>query len=235
MSGSPLQVFDCALEGTNFIEASAGTGKTWNLCGLYLRLLLEKRLTVQQILVVTFTHAATAELKTRIRARLAETLARLRGEALQAGDPFVDDLLAALRAREGHDAAASVLQLDRALQDFDEAAIFTIHGFCQRALADTPFAAGLPMSMEALADDTELRLQVVHDFWRSRVAVPSLPPLVQAHLLSRGDTPAKWAEHLKRRLARPTARLLFAPELQPSAHEFDPALERACAGRVGGE
>ena len=55
-----LDVFHCPLAGISLIEASAGTGKTWNICGLYLRLLLERRLTVQQILVVTFTTAATA-------------------------------------------------------------------------------------------------------------------------------------------------------------------------------
>ena len=56
----PLDVFECPLAGIRQIEASAGTGKTWNICGLYLRLLLEARLEVQRILVVTFTNAATA-------------------------------------------------------------------------------------------------------------------------------------------------------------------------------
>jgi exodeoxyribonuclease V beta subunit len=73
----PLAVFECPLEGIRQIEASAGTGKTWNICGLYLRLLLEKRLEVQRILVVTFTNAATAELRERIRQRIVDTLAWL--------------------------------------------------------------------------------------------------------------------------------------------------------------
>ena len=68
-----LDVFQCDLDGINLIEASAGTGKTWNICGLYLRLLLERGLEVQQILVVTFTNAATAELRERVRARIVET------------------------------------------------------------------------------------------------------------------------------------------------------------------
>ena len=62
LSAAEFDVFGCGLDGTNLIEASAGTGKTWNLCGLYLRLLLERQLEVQRVLVVTFTHAATAEL-----------------------------------------------------------------------------------------------------------------------------------------------------------------------------
>ena len=149
-----LDVFECPLAGINLIEASAGTGKTWNLCGLYLRLLLERGLTVQGLLVVTFTNAATAELRERIRARIAETLAHLDGRPA-GGDPFVARLVAGLRAR-GLEPARMRERLELALQTFDEAAIFTIHGFCQRALADAPFAAQLPLQQEAIADDAEL-------------------------------------------------------------------------------
>ena len=72
-----LDVFGVPLGGVRLIEASAGTGKTWAICGLVLRLLLERRFTVQQILVVTFTNAATAELRERLRQRLVDTLAGL--------------------------------------------------------------------------------------------------------------------------------------------------------------
>ena len=65
-----LDVFECSLDGVSQIEASAGTGKTWNICALYVRLLLEKKLAADAILVVTFTKAATAELHERIRSRL---------------------------------------------------------------------------------------------------------------------------------------------------------------------
>ena len=74
---SPLDVFRVPLGGVQLIEASAGTGKTYAICGLVLRLLLERRFTVQQILVVTFTNAATAELRERLRQRLVDTLAGL--------------------------------------------------------------------------------------------------------------------------------------------------------------
>ncbi len=80
----PLDVFECPLGGVRQIEASAGTGKTWNICGLYLRLLLERGLPVQQILVVTFTKAATAELRERIRQRIVDTLGFLRTDGLDA-------------------------------------------------------------------------------------------------------------------------------------------------------
>ncbi len=89
MSAAPeLDVFHCPLDGIRLVEASAGTGKTWNICGLYLRLLLERELPVEALLVVTFTKAATAELSGRIRERIAETLRVLEGAAPGA-DPFV--------------------------------------------------------------------------------------------------------------------------------------------------
>ncbi len=70
---TPLNTFDFPLAGPALIEASAGTGKTYTIVNLYLRLLLGhgcSPLTVDKILVVTFTKAATAELKERIRKRL---------------------------------------------------------------------------------------------------------------------------------------------------------------------
>ncbi|MDO9073024.1 MAG: exodeoxyribonuclease V subunit beta [Rubrivivax sp.] len=210
MPAQALNVFHCPLAGTRLIEASAGTGKTWNICGLFLRLLLERRLEVQQILVVTFTNAATAELRDRVRTRIAETLARLRGTGPAGADPFVDTLLATLRDRHGLVDEDMALRLDLALQTFDEASIFTIHGFCQRALADTPFTAGMPMSLELLTDDTELRMEVVHDFWRRQVAGDALPPALASYLLSNKESPGKWAALLKRQLAKPLSRVIWS-------------------------
>ncbi|MBP8217378.1 MAG: UvrD-helicase domain-containing protein, partial [Thauera sp.] len=157
MSAAPeLDVFSCPLDGIRLVEASAGTGKTWNICGLYLRLLLERELPVESLLVVTFTKAATAELSGRIRERIVETLQILEG-GTPGPDPFVPQLLAHLAAA-GHAQEQLATRLRLALQTFDEAAIFTIHGFCQRALADTPFAAGLPYELELVEDDSALRL-----------------------------------------------------------------------------
>ncbi|MBW2436845.1 MAG: UvrD-helicase domain-containing protein, partial [Deltaproteobacteria bacterium] len=66
----PLDLINCPLEGINLIEASAGTGKTFTIEGLFLRLICERQLQIDQILVVTFTKAATEELKDRIRSKL---------------------------------------------------------------------------------------------------------------------------------------------------------------------
>ncbi len=207
-----LDVFACPLDGIRLIEASAGTGKTWNICGLYLRLLLERGLEVQQVLVVTFTRAATAELKTRIRERIVATLAYLDGGA-SGPDPFVPDLVAALEAH-GLDRAGIRARLEPALQAFDEAAIFTIHGWCQRALADTPFAAGLPFALELEEDDLELRLEATRDFWRRHVAADSCPAELGELLAAEGDSPETWAELLRARLARPMAEVRW-PDAVP--------------------
>ena len=217
MKPQPLDVFNDELVGTTLIEASAGTGKTWNLCGLVLRLLLEQGLALPQILVVTFTNAATAELRERVRARLADVLDALEGGAATP-DPFVPELLRALRAR-GADDAQMRQRLRLALQTFDEASIFTIHSFCQRALAEAPFAAALPMQSELAPDDSELLEQVVNDFWRRELvgatsnAGTGLSPALAAHLVRRKDTPARWAQLLRRRVARPLSRMRWPDTL----------------------
>ncbi|MBK9362077.1 MAG: exodeoxyribonuclease V subunit beta [Rubrivivax sp.] len=215
MITQPLDVFHDPLEGTTLIEASAGTGKTWNLCALVLRLLLERGLALAQVLVVTFTKAATAELRERIRARLVDVLDGLHGGPM-AQDPFVAGLLGALRGRGLADEDMAK-RLQVALQTFDEASIFTIHGFCQRALSDTPFAAALPMSTELLADDGELQLQVVNDFWRRRLAGDTLDPALAALLVARGDTPARWAALLKRQVGKPLSRTIWPADVPPAA------------------
>src|SRR5215471_2976206 len=129
MRFDPLDVFTCPLAGVRRIEASAGTGKTWNICGLYLRLLIEARLDVQRILVVTFTNAATAELRERIRQRIVDTLAWLRAEqagaAPAAGDEFVERLVRGAREWHGLESADMIARLALAQATFDEASIFT--------------------------------------------------------------------------------------------------------------
>src|SRR6266581_9781103 len=71
---NPLNLASIDISGLNLIEASAGTGKTWTIAALYILLLLEKELQPEQILVVTYTKSATAELRERIRRRIATTL-----------------------------------------------------------------------------------------------------------------------------------------------------------------
>ncbi|TAN50526.1 MAG: exodeoxyribonuclease V subunit beta, partial [Betaproteobacteria bacterium] len=224
----PLDVFGCGLDGVNLIEASAGTGKTWNICGLYLRLLLERGLEAQQILVVTFTNAATAELRERIRARIAEALDFLRGRA-GTGDPFVPRLVEALEAKGACTRDEMEQRLDAALGTFDEAAIYTIHAFCQRALADTPLAAGLPFGLELIEDDADLRHEAVADFWRREVAGTQGDGDLAAWLGEAKDSPETWAKLLKRLQAKPLSRVIWPDDLDLPPEPLRPELDAAFA------
>ncbi|MBE5144828.1 exodeoxyribonuclease V subunit beta [Vibrio parahaemolyticus] len=156
------------LHGARLIEASAGTGKTFTIAGLYLRLLLghgsaETRhrvpLTVDQILVVTFTEAATAELRDRIRARIHD--ARIAFARGQSSDPVIQPLL---NEFDDHKQAAEILL--QAERQMDEAAVYTIHGFCQRMLTQNAFESGSRFSNEFVTDESHLKAQVVADYWR---------------------------------------------------------------------
>ena len=217
-----LDVFECPLAGIRQIEASAGTGKTWNICGLYLRLLLEQRLEVQRILVVTFTNAATAELRERIRQRVVDTLAWLRAEqgegVVASGDAFVERLVRSARAVHGLQTDDMIARLALALATFDEAAIFTIHGFCQRALADTPFTAQMPLALELVRDDSSWVAEAANDFWRRRIAADDLDAGLAGHLVTSKDSPAGFAALLKRHLAKPLARAAWPEDLDSAQH-----------------
>ncbi len=167
MSTLPLDVLGCELSGIINVEASAGTGKTWNICWLFLRLLLEQGRKPSEILVVTFTEAATAELRERIRTRLAEV-----HRALALGfndDQFIQKLIEHSIDGAGLSREAAKNLLETALQSFDEASIFTIHGFCHRALSEAAFAAGQPFASEVLRSGDEFIERVAQDFWRREI------------------------------------------------------------------
>ena len=145
--------------GVQLIEASAGTGKTYSITSLYLRLLLERRLTVEQILVVTFTEAATAELHERIRTRLRTALPAF--ENRHGGDdPFICQLL-----ERSSDPEADRRLLARAVSDIDKAAVSTIHGFAHRVLQQHALETGLLFELE-LTGATQLLVQeIADDYW----------------------------------------------------------------------
>jgi exodeoxyribonuclease V beta subunit len=187
---TPLHLLECPLEGTNLIEASAGTGKTYAITGLFLRLLLEKKFSVDQTLVVTFTEAATEELKQRIRARLREVLHAFDGAS--STDRFVQGLV----EREKN-VGEAIQRLREAIRAFDEAAIFTIHGFCMRTLYEHAFESGSSFNTQLLTDEEMLKREIVEDYWRKhfyrasplfvRYALRSkLSPETLFSLLSRG-------------------------------------------------
>jgi len=159
-----FNVIESEFSGHTLIEASAGTGKTYTLAFLYVRLLLERSLSVRQILVVTFTKAATAELRSRIRSYLTALLALYDENSANIGkiDANLQDLWHKFPQIEHKN------RLILAIHGFDEAAIYTIHGFCQRALSESAFEAGSDFSNELLHDDADLVSELVFDFWRIR-------------------------------------------------------------------
>ena len=154
-------------QGTHLVEASAGTGKTYSIAALFTRLVVLEGWAPENILVVTFTEAATAELKNRLRARLGEALAALQGGETPA-DEFLQSLLAEALAKQ--ERGKLILQLQAALSGFDTAAIYTIHGFCLRVLGDYAFLCGVPFELETGPADTAARLVAAQDFWREHVA-----------------------------------------------------------------
>ncbi len=135
-----MQRFDClspltSLDGPHLLEASAGTGKTFAVEQIFVRLILESDLEVEQILVITFTRAATRELKERIRSSLEKALIELEEQTIQRDylKPFCGQKKAAQK-------------LSDAISAFDRSQIFTIHGFCHRMLKEFAFESGALLS-----------------------------------------------------------------------------------------
>ncbi|MBV1776133.1 exodeoxyribonuclease V subunit beta [Burkholderiaceae bacterium DAT-1] len=172
------------LHGRALIEASAGTGKTYTIAGLYLRLVLGathegdaaafvRALMPQEILVVTFTDAATEELRERIRARLIQAVAVFRDSRGFSDIPESDKPDAALYALRGTYAAESwaglARKLDIAAQSMDEAAIYTIHGYCQKMLRSHAFDSRNLFSLAVNTEEAPLRDEVLRDYWRAMV------------------------------------------------------------------
>ncbi len=193
----PLDPLRIPLTGRHLIEASAGTGKTYAITGLYLRLLLEEERPISQLLVVTYTEAACQELRDKLRARLLSARRLLLGQGRPGEDPFLAELLHGYQTTGRGQARLSAL-LVQALLDFDLAPVFTIHGFCQRALQDSAFESGAPFTLELIESDSELRQQTIDDYWRSRS--PAWPPALTAQLLADGLLPDRLPNRLDKAL-----------------------------------
>ena len=173
---TPLDPLTLPLTGSHLIEASAGTGKTFTIAMLYVRLILgHKRefafsggaLTPPEILVVTFTDAATKELRDRIRARLAEAARYFREEPNGIQSLKDTDLLYKLRAEyPASEWPASAHKLELAAEWMDEAAVSTIHGWCNRMLREHAFDSQSLFTQNLETDQSELRSEVVRDYWR---------------------------------------------------------------------
>jgi len=152
------------LKGINLIEASAGTGKTYTIAMLVLRFVVEHDIAIQNVLLVTFTKAATEELKDRVRSRLADARRVLAGQK----DNIDASVLAWLHRLE-IDPEIIKRRLDLALLDIDQAGIFTIHGFCQRVLSEHALESGQLFDADLLSDLADIKQACADDFWRRQI------------------------------------------------------------------
>lgn len=173
---TPLAPLSFPLTGSHLIEASAGTGKTFTIAMLYVRLVLGhgennaflggRPLTPPEILVVTFTDAATKELRDRIRARLAEAAQYFRAESWHR-DALDDPLLLQLRLTyPEREWPVCARKLELAAEWMDEAAVSTIHGWCNRMLREHAFDSQSLFTLNLETDQSDLRAEVVRDYWR---------------------------------------------------------------------
>ena len=189
----PLDPFTLDLQKTTLIEASAGTGKTYTITTLVVRL-IAAGYPVESILVVTFTEAAAAELKLRIRMRLSQALAGLRAAGKEN-----DDLVQFLAGMA--DPGLVCRRISLALTCFDQAAIMTIHSFCLQTLREHAFETGSAFDMELLADQTGFLRQVSMDFFMARIN--DLDPLMLKLLAHKGITPETLARDMQPAVFRP--------------------------------
>ena len=187
------------LEGTNLIEASAGTGKTYAIASLFLRLILEKNLSINEILVVTFTVPATEELKDRVRTKLREAIKAFNGARID--DSFLIDLV-----KRHMDPKTALRSLGEALRSFDQAAIFTIHGFCRRILHENAFESGSLFDTELVTDQESLKREIVDDFWRTHFYTAS--PLFVNYAINTKFNPENLLSLLANRHAQPYLKII---------------------------
>lgn len=153
------------LSGKTLLEASAGTGKTYSVAMLSLRLIVEKGLKVDELLLVTFTNAATDELKSRVREFLLKALA-YRQNGTQTDDNIqkvVDQV----------DADESLGRLLIAKDNLDQLQVFTIHSFLFLVMQEFAFETKQRFSYELIQNESEFIQDCVKDYWRKHISTKS--------------------------------------------------------------
>lgn len=212
------------LRGSQLIEASAGTGKTFTLALLYVRLVLGHRTTEEplgegimppNLLVVTFTEAATKELRDRIRARLTEAAALFAAEpgAVDTKVAEKDPLVNLRNACPVADWPACRRKLLLAAEWMDEAAVSTIHGWCNRMLSEHAFDSGSLFRQTLETSQTDLLDDVARDYWRTFIY--QMPPELMGEVLDTWKTPESLRQSVRNLL--PHVDALPVPEREPLA------------------
>ncbi len=198
------------LSGLRLIEASAGTGKTHTITELFLRLILEKGLTVDQILVVTYTEAATEELRDRIRTKLR------------------DEKIVLCKKDISPENKKNISLLQNALINFDEAAIFTIHGFCFRILKEQAYESSSLFDTELITSQDHLLQETVDDFWRNNFY--STSPAFAAYALHANYSSEDFAKLISRHLQNPILKIIpdeAKPGIKTAEETFNQAHKKA--------
>jgi exodeoxyribonuclease V beta subunit len=193
--------------GVTLVEASAGTGKTFAITRLVLRLLLEEKVDeLSQILVVTFTEKATQELVTRIRAVLRET-ASIWSDSKPTRTSRNEDLYWLCGQHEAKGPGI----VRRAMGSLDDLGVSTIHGFCHRVLQESALETRIHFTSTFIEDDTEPLERAAYDWVRKTVA----PRSDAAELVvEKAEDPAQWVGSLVRPYRRhPRTRVEAGTEL----------------------
>ena len=192
-----------ALQGRHLIEASAGTGKTTALCLIYLRLLFEKKLLPENILTVTFTQAATMELKERLYQKLQKIKAWVQGQPTTFDNTDYDPSFLGQEAVKKH--------LQNVLKAFGRASIYTIHGFCKKVLAEQAFEVGSHFTHELIEDEKTILQGIVDDFWR-KIVLKKPDDFLKELYARRLSSPDLLLEPIKILLAYPLDKVDFGED-----------------------
>src|SRR5919112_939650 len=161
----PFNASTVPLNSDNLIEASAGTGKTYSIAVMVLRIILEKKISVKEILMVTFTKAAVAELEERIRLFIRE--AHKVSLEKQISDVAITELVEQAVKESSRNEVQQLLK--EAVLFLDETSVLTIHGFCQQTLTEFAFETNQLFGAETLNDIASLIESEVNKFWRENI------------------------------------------------------------------
>ncbi len=204
-----LKPLEINLNGSTLIEASAGTGKTYTITTLFLRLVLQRRVSIERILVVTFTIAATEELRIKLSERLmlAHRWLRYPDTIVASEDEILADIIKSV------DATDALKLIGDAVARLDDLSVYTIDALCLRVLQDFAFESGLPLRIELIADDSEIRHEVARDYWRH--VVGNGDALQVENLLALASSPDALLNTLNTILRMRDA--VFIPEYSESA------------------
>ncbi len=228
----PLDPFNIDLEKTTLIEASAGTGKTYTITTLFCRL-IAIGYPVESILVVTFTEAAAAELKLRVRQRVFDTMAQLLDMSYKnyncedqdddKNDDHDDDLIQFLH--QDQDVPLICQRFSHALNCFDQSPIMTIHSFCMKILKEHAFESSSFFDIELVPDRSMFLNQVSHDFFMTHVN--NLDTLFLSYLKLRQITPQSFITYSGKIVSRKD--LVIKPlkkEFEDIFHEYRQILKK---------